>query len=580
MRALLATAPVALVLLTGLGSTGVALADDVVVPPLIPRGSTQVRDVANITQLISSELDFMSDVTKVVELSKVPAGFGVSCLDSASCLRGIGRKNEVDHVLAGTLRVSDAVVTIDLVYFDVTRGRFVRRKDFELVNRPEIIADNMDDVVREMVTGQAPKSVAEGGSDELDLLDFEDDFEVEFDKDDFAEAAADEEARRRQALEDERRAKELARKRAEEDARKRAEEERRAAAAAEERRRAEEEARRVAAAEARRKAEAEARAAEEAERRRAAQAEEERIAAARRRAQEREAQERAEAAAADVEEEFDPSMISFGSAEIQVEGSEPATVVEDDPEPVVTRRPMSTPSYYEEPDEEPEVRRAPAVVDLDADDEADERRSRSVRPVGDKRDKTARSSKSSSRSSSSSKSRSGGIDDDPTSVQIALRGGYSPYYNLGFVTVGGEASIALGDSGVHVLAGVQGWSVQREIPVQFQRQVGAATEWNTIVPYNAGVVYKATVADGHLRPYGGADLITARYYLPESGGMGSFAVGARARVGADIMIARAVGLNLDVAVGGWSGKNWDQIDLGVKNAGLLPQFSAGTVFAF
>jgi len=46
------------------------------------------------------------------------------------------------------------------------------------------------------------------------------------------------------------------------------------------------------------------------------------------------------------------------------------------------------------------------------------------------------------------------------------------------------------------------------------------------------------------------------------------------------MIVRSGGLNGDLALGGWGGGEWEQIELGVKNAGLLPQFSAGTVIAF
>ena len=100
-------------------------------------------------------------------------------------------------------------------------------------------------------------------------------------------------------------------------------------------------------------------------------------------------------------------------------------------------------------------------------------------------------------------------------------------------------------------------------------------------PINAGVIYKASVADGRVKPYGGADLVFARYYAGEEGsGLGSIAVGARARGGADIMIVRNFGLTADIAIGGWGGGDWVIIEEGVKNAGLLPQFSAGTVLAF
>lgn len=556
---------VALGLAGTLGLSATALADDVVVPPLVPRGSTQVRDVANITQLLGSELDFMREVENVVTLDKVPDGFGYACLDNAGCLRTIGRSNSTSHVLAGSLRVGDTQVDIELVYLSVSTGRFVRRKTFTLDNSPEVIADNMGDIAREMVTGEGPGGGDAAADGEIDLMDFDEDFEVDFNKDDFAEAQAaeaaekarrEEEARRRREEEARRAAEEEARREAEEEARLKAEAEARRRAEAEERARREEEARREAEAEARRRAE------EEEDRRRAAAAEE-------RRRREAEAARLAEEED-DGPAEFDPNAISFGSAAIVVEDEGDSGIKE---EPIVLSEEPEVTDYYE--DDEPIVDLdddEPVVADLDEPDRRDVREEREVRekPVKEKRDKPGKP-----------KGTPGGFDDSPTAFTLALRGGYSPYYSLGFVTYGAEGQIAVGESGVHVLGGFQGWSVQREIPEEFQRLAGATQEWNTMFPINAGVIYKASVADGRVKPYGGADLVFARYYAGEEGsGLGSIAVGARARGGADIMIVRNFGLTADIAIGGWGGGDWVIIEEGVKNAGLLPQFSAGTVLAF
>lgn len=526
MRSLLARPLLAVALFV----PGIAQAVEVVVPPLVPRGATEVRDVANISQLIGSELDFMPDVDKVIELTKTPTGYGVSCLDSSSCLAKVGRTAGGDRLLGGTLRITDDRVTMDMVYFDVARGRFIRRQSFELPNRPEDIADSMGDIVRELVTGEVEEEPGDAAAD-FDLLDFDDEFEVDFDQEDFDEAKALEARRKREEAEEQARLEEERRRRAEQEARDRAEREARERAEAEERRRAEE-------AERRRRAEEERRRAEEDARRRAA-AEEER---------------RREAAIADAqddeEEDFDPSMISFGSSSIVVEDED-----EDD-------KPVTSGSYYEEVEDEPDL-----DLDLVELDEPDPPRREDVRvkPVKPSRETTG----------------GGSFDDEPTAGQIAVRGGFAPYYNLSFITVGAEGAFRVPDTGVHLLVGYEAWAVQRAIPERFQEQAGTTTEWNTMETANLGVIYKLQVAGGRLRPYAGADAVFSRYYVdPEGSALGSWAVGARARGGVDLMVVRNFGLNLNVAVGGWSGKDWEIIEKDVKNAGLVPQVSAGTVFAF
>ncbi len=201
----------------------------------------------------------------------------------------------------------------------------------------------------------------------------------------------------------------------------------------------------------------------------------------------------------------------------------------------------------------------------------------------DEPDSAPRTRSASATRSSTSRSRSGGgggWDDTPTTVQLMVRGGYNPYYNLGFITTGGEVHVDVG-TGVHVVAGLEVWSVQRDIPERFQAQAGGPSEWNAIFPVNVGVVYKADLSDGRIRPYAGADLISAQYLVPEGGGsLGRWSFGARARGGLDLMLVRNFGLNVNVAMGFWTASDWEAIDVGVGNTGLLPQVSAGTVLAF
>lgn len=545
-RSHLISGGLAALLLASLSLPGVALASDVVLPPLIPKGSgTSSRDIANLTSLMSSELDFMPDVDRVIELDKAPGTLNASCLNQASCLAKIGRDAGGDKLLTGTLQMADSGVTFDLVWFDVKASRVIRRQSFQVPNRPEAIADAMDDVVRELITGKAPKAEEDtgGGLSLLDLDDDDDDFA--FDDADFEIARREEEQRKREAQERARREAEEARLReAEEASRREAEERARREAEERARREAEEKARRQAAEDARRR-EAEERARREAEE-------------ARRREEARKPA--VVASTDDDDDDFDPNAISFGSAPIVMTEDD-----DDDLPPVSDSGPRRGSTYFT--DDEPSSRPS-RIVDLDDDEPI-------ARPS---RDKSPKSQKS--KSAGSSRSGSSGFDGEPSAVQIKLRGGYSPYYRLGFITYGGEVSVRAGDSGVHVIGGISGWSVQREIPPRFQEPGMPTTAWNTIFPLHVGAIYKLDLMEGQLRPYGGVDLIGAQYYVPEDGSGGKISFGARARGGVDYMLANNFGLTADIAIGFWSGSDWEIIERDVKNAGLLPQISGGFVLAF
>ncbi|MFT7518239.1 MAG: hypothetical protein ACI9MC_000369 [Kiritimatiellia bacterium] len=572
------------VLCLALALPGVASAAEVVLAPLVPRGASN-QQVANITSLIASELDFSSSVDKVIEIDKTPAGLNVACLSSASCLAKIGRDAGGDHVMTGSLRMTQTQVVLDLVYYDISRGRFVRRLSFELPNESEVIADNMDDIVRELLTGEAPNKQqaadADAMADDFVMSDDDEDDDINFDADDFALAAVDETKRkaeadvagRRAAAQREVREAEAAeRKRREDEV---AERERRAAAEAESRRLAIE------------KAERERREAAEAERSRVAEA-----AAERERREEAAAEGRREEAAAerrraalvevepdepDDDEGFDPNAFSFGGGfgggDIIVEGAD--TPTEEKSEPKARTRTASATTYYDDDLDDEGVDEPGGIMMLDDEPEdldgLDRVRTEKVRTEKVKPERTANSRTRTPSSSS--------FNGDDTVVQIAVRGGFSPYYALGFITTGGEISVALGETGVHIIGGVEAWSVNRDIPEQFQAQAQAVTEWNFLVPINLGATYRLDLADGRVRPYFGADLVFARYYVPEDGG-GRVSAGPRARAGADLMVVRNFGFNVNVAMGFWSGKDWVIIEKDVQNSGLLPQVSAGTVFAF
>ena len=46
------------------------------------------------------------------------------------------------------------------------------------------------------------------------------------------------------------------------------------------------------------------------------------------------------------------------------------------------------------------------------------------------------------------------------------------------------------------------------------------------------------------------------------------------------MVTPQFGLNLNLAVGVWSGSRWGEVQEGIGNSGVLPQLSLGTVISF
>ncbi|MFN7145137.1 MAG: hypothetical protein ACK4YP_15275 [Myxococcota bacterium] len=251
-----------------------------------------------------------------------------------------------------------------------------------------------------------------------------------------------------------------------------------------------------------------------------------------------------------------------------------------------------------EEEEDEDLDEAPVRRTFDEDEDED-RPSRSSRYDEDEDDRSA--SRSSSRSSSSSRSgssssRSSRYEDldgpssrvsvrDPgekAGVALAGRVGYSRYYDFNFITYGAELNIPVAPV-VTIVAGIEGFSTQRQLSEKVVAQLAAeagvdpseinASPWNTILPINLGVLYKNTA--NKVRPYGGVDLTITPYTENFD-----LAVGARARAGADFMVADSFGLNLNLSAGIIWGDKFDDTQAGIKDFGLIPQISGGTVFQF
>jgi hypothetical protein len=494
-----------LLALLALFGSSTSFASDIVVAPLYS-SSVDGKVVGNVSSLIASELDFMGEISSVIELDARPSNLGPNCLRSTSCLGEITSSNKGSQLFAGTMTASGGNYVLDLLLYDKTSNTIVRRKEFTLSADAEAVANGMTPIIREVITGDNPNAAKEAAPDDSDFS-FDDEDDLDFlspsSGEQQAQQRAREEAARRQAAEEALR-REEERRRAEEEARRRAEEEAR--------KRAEEEARKRAEEEARRRAEEEARRARE--------------------------QQTSDSEYEEMDD-FDPSLISFGSAVATVDDEEDLDGFDLD-------------------DFEEEEEYDPGLLDLDDDDD---RRS--------KRNDSGRSNLDTGRASSG-----GSSADHKTTVRARL--GFTKYYSFNFVVGSADIALPLGQSGAYITGSFNAFSVQRELPEEF-RQDGRLTEWNTIYPLGGGVIYKVNNTNT-FQPYLGGEFIAVQYYKDEVGS--DWAAGVRGRGGVDIMATANFGIHLEANLGYWTGPTLNQIDEGVKNSGTLPGFVGGAVLSF
>ena len=518
-----------------------ALATEAVVAPLLPSGVDPLIAL-NITSLVSSEMDFSPDYEHVTQLQEAPETLDRQCVNRSSCLRPIGQAQGVNHVVTGTVGNANAdEFELYLVLYDVDRGRFIRKKTFNISSAPDMMADSVMSIVHELLTGQEateeePSLAEANGFDSWD--DEEDDFFFTDDDpenrlgtpgnssntlSDFDDEDDDWERQQEQEREERARREEAER----EEERQRAEEERRA----EERRRAEE-------------------------------AEEARREDNRRREEERRAEQARRDAEADDSDDFQFGAVNpddigiedfeFGSAVSDITVDDDYSRFDDD---VDDDWESQTLSYDDELDS------------LDGlDEEPEERRTSTREPRRE-------SSRSMDRSELSARARtSNSYSPRDSDLSISLNVGMSKYQTLSFLTSGIEASFAVGDN-LTFDAGLEAQSTERSPTLKQQNELGLPPSlWNTILPVNFGLTFAFN--DNQLSPWLGADILLSPYTRDFD-----IALGARLRGGVDYMLTPLVGINAAVSAGAMYGSEWSTIDEGLNDFAIMPQFTLGTVFA-
>ena len=108
-----------------------AQAKDLVVPPLISRGLDS-KKVLQITNLISSELDFSGLYDFVNIPPQKPATLTSKCLSSPVCLQNIAKDNQSQAILAGAVTRQGDKLDFYLVFCE--GGVIKNKKAFTLAN--------------------------------------------------------------------------------------------------------------------------------------------------------------------------------------------------------------------------------------------------------------------------------------------------------------------------------------------------------------------------------------------------------------------------------------------------------------
>jgi len=494
-----------------------ASAVEVAIPQLIGDG-VDAKQLTGWTSTISSELDFRPEFTGATELGKKPAGFSASCLASGSCLNKVAKSAGCDATVAGAVSRKGGSLDFYLVYAD--GASIIRTKEFSVENSPTTVADTLSAKLSELITGESGESTQAAAGGTVDEGAFDDDFDDDFDSDAMI-VAAPVTTSRRIPTKSGGGSSELDDFSLDED-----EDDRRGGAAV--------------------------------------------VAVAPPppppppppRSQPKPPPP-APTPAPPAEEEFS---FSLGGGVVSVneamDDSGNARAEEEEDDRVIAAAAFSrdsSSSSRSAPRREP-----PARESRESYDDLDGRSSRS-RPEPRKVDSSDRARVDRDRSGSSS--------DAPT-VSITGRLGYSRFQAFNFVTYGAEIGVHPLDN-LAVLAGIEGYSVRRDVPQELQDAGAPPVVWNSIMPINIGAAYK--FLNDPLRPYVGGDMLIIPGYVQDANGA---AIGLRVRGGLDYMITENIGLNVNGGLGIWSGKEFDRLDEEFATSALVPQLSMGTVIAF
>lgn len=491
-------------------------ATEVAVPMLVASGGDQ-KKAAQYTASISSELDFMGEFTGATELTD-PKGFGASCLGSGTCLAKVAAQAGCDATVAGAVSSNKGQLDFYLVYAD--GAKIVRTKEFSVEDSPAAVADTLSSKLRELITGESAEAAAVAAAGTVDEGAFDEGFD-----DDFAVVAPVSPSRRiptnssggSDELDDFSLDEE--------------DDSRRGGAV-------------VAPVPAREPAPPPPR---------------------------REPEPAPPPPPPPAEEEFS---FSLGGGVVSAEEA-----LEEDEDDnggggaIVAAGYGSSSGRDASPSRSPSRESAPAR-DASPRRDASPSRPERTRPAPRPRDDYDSLDGGGDSSSSARVSRSPAAQGEAPTVTVAGRLGYSRFQTYNFVTYGVEIGVHPIDN-LKLMVGAEAYSVRRDVPQDLQARGAPPVVWNSILPINVGAAYQFI---GEMaRPYVGGDLLIIPGYVAEASGP---ATGLRFRGGSDFMLSENFGLNVNLAVGLWSGEDFEKLEADFNSSAMVPQLSTGLVVAF
>ncbi len=149
-----------------------ALAEVVALTPLIPARGVSGKSQEAVFALMSGELEFMDGVEEVIEVNPAPPALTSSCLESTRCLDAIATGVQADRLIAGGMELLGDELALDLVWFDATANRVIRRKTFVVPEDVGGMIDVMTPLLVELLTGVSPTKQAE--EDKMADVSFDD----------------------------------------------------------------------------------------------------------------------------------------------------------------------------------------------------------------------------------------------------------------------------------------------------------------------------------------------------------------------------------------------------------------------
>lgn len=147
---------------------GPAYASTVGLTPFLPGKGVSQETVMDVFSLISSELEFMEGIDEVIELDPKPASLSYGCLDATNCLGAIAYDAEADYLIGGTIDKDGNDFAVDILYYDASVNRVLRRKSYILPTTATELVDAITPVLVETVTGRSPKAEARENEELLD----------------------------------------------------------------------------------------------------------------------------------------------------------------------------------------------------------------------------------------------------------------------------------------------------------------------------------------------------------------------------------------------------------------------------